>query len=448
MNWLKRTFSEIRNYPSAMVGLAIIFGLIGISIFTMIAIPYNEAVYMWRGGEEVWYNSPKTAAPVWVNWFRNEKLPETVVLNSADEEIVKTYEKAGEESTDIMFSFKFDYQADEFPDEISLIFKSDFEEKFSHISLTWVTPDGREIRFSSLSLEKSHQTYRVSQDERLQRKLKGEAPQVALFADPNSEEQVPLKGNYELQITGLVFEEGVDVDAELVMFGRVSGWAGTDHRRRDLSIALLWGTPIALSFGLIAAVGTTITTMIIAAIGVWMGGWVDELIQRITEVNLILPVLPILIMVGTFYSRSIWMMLGVIIALNIFSGGIKTYRAMFLQVKASSYIEAAQAYGAGHTRIIFSYLIPRIIPLLIPQFVTLIPAFVFLEASLAVLGLGDPILPTWGKIINEANTNGALYVGQYYWVLQPSVLLMMTGLAFATIGYSLDRIFNPRLRGL
>jgi peptide/nickel transport system permease protein len=141
-------------------------------------------------------------------------------------------------------------------------------------------------------------------------------------------------------------------------------------------------------------------------------------------------------------------MLGVIIALNIFSGGIKTYRAMFLQVKASSYIEAAQAYGAGNARIIFNYLIPRIIPLLIPQFVTLIPAFVFLEASLAVLGLGDPILPTWGKIINEANTNGALHVGQYYWVLQPSILLMVTGLAFATIGYSLDRIFNPRLRGL
>jgi peptide/nickel transport system permease protein len=152
--------------------------------------------------------------------------------------------------------------------------------------------------------------------------------------------------------------------------------------------------------------------------------------------------------VGTFYSRSLWIMLGVIIILNIFSGGIKTYRAMFLQVKSSSYIEAAQAYGAGNSRIIFNYLIPRIIPLLIPQFVTLIPSFVFLEAALAVLGLGDPILPTWGKIINEANTNGALHVGQYYWVLQPSVLLMATGLAFAAIGYSLDRIFNPRLRGL
>jgi len=292
--------------------------------------------------------------------------------------------------------------------------------------------------------------YRVSQDDKLMRRLRSDYPQVALFTDPESSEEdpVPLKGVYELKVKAIVFEENADVDAEFVMYGRVSGWAGTDHRRRDLTIALLWGTPIALAFGLLAAVGTTVTTMIIAAIGVWFGGWIDEMIQRITEVNLILPVLPILIMVGTFYSRSLWLILGVIILLSIFGGGIKTYRAIFLQVKESPYIEAAQAYGAGNTRIVFSYLIPRIIPLLLPQFVTLVPAFVFYEAALAVLGLGDPILPTWGKVINDANVNGALHVGHYYWVLEPSFLLMLTGLAFAMVGYSLDRVFNPRLRGL
>jgi ABC-type microcin C transport system permease subunit YejE len=66
---------------------------------------------------------------------------------------------------------------------------------------------------------------------------------------------------------------------------------------------------IALAFGLLAALGTTVTTMIISAVGVWFGGWVDELIQRITEVNLVLPFLSILVMVGTFYSKSIWLML-------------------------------------------------------------------------------------------------------------------------------------------
>jgi peptide/nickel transport system permease protein len=141
-------------------------------------------------------------------------------------------------------------------------------------------------------------------------------------------------------------------------------------------------------------------------------------------------------------------MLGLIILLSIFGAGIKTYRAVFLQVKEAPYIEAARAYGANNRQIIFSYLVPRIIPLMIPQLVVLVPTFVFLEASLAVLGLGDPTLPTWGKVINEARTNGALYQGLYYWMLQPAFLLMLTGLAFALVGFSLDRIFNPRLRGL
>jgi peptide/nickel transport system permease protein len=91
-------------------------------------------------------------------------------------------------------------------------------------------------------------------------------------------------------------------------------------------------------------------------------------------------------------------------------------------------------------------MIPRILPVLIPTFVTLIPTFVFLEASLALLGLGDPVLPTWGKILNDAQGQSALYHGYYYWVVAPAILLMLTGLGFAMLGFALDRIFNPRLR--
>jgi len=231
-----------------------------------------------------------------------------------------------------------------------------------------------------------------------------------------------------------------------VVYGQVHGLAGTDHRRRDLMIALLWGTPIALSFGFLAAVGSTMTTFTISAIGSWFGGWLDALIQRLTEINSVLPTLPILILVGTFYTRNIWVILGIVIALGIFSLGIKTYRSMFLQVKEMAYIEAAHAYGASNLRIVFQYMMPKIAPVLIPTFVTLIPAFVFLEASLSVLGLGDPVLPTWGKILNDAYTNGALYKGYYYWVLEPAVFLMLAGLGFSTVGFALDRIFNPRLR--
>ena len=443
-----RTIKGLGQYPSAIAGALVIALLILLAVYTLIAIPYDEAIRLWRGGEDVWYDSPKNAQPTWSNLFRRDKMPATIVIDSAEDELEKRFEVVDAEKnmTNIKFDFTFDYPYDGFPREMTLFFESEHAEKSPYVSLTWLTPDGREIRVGDFTISASG-TYRLTQDDKLQRRLDGMLPHVGLFADPNNPE-VALRGTYTLQVVALVFEDDTSVDAEMVIYGQVHGLAGTDHLRRDLMVALLWGTPIALAFGLLAAVGTTITTMSIAAIGTWFGGWVDEAIQRVTEVNLILPLLPILIMVGTFYSKSIWVMLGCIIVLSIFGAGIKTYRAVFLQVKESPYIEAARAYGAGGGRIIFRYLVPRIVPLLVPQLVTLVPFFVFIEASLAVLGLGDPTLPTWGKVINEAYYGGALYQGLYYWVLEPAMLLMLTGLAFALVGFSLDRVFNPRLRGV
>ena len=446
MNALKNAFREIKRYPSALFGLVIIILLLITGVIVVIKIPYQEAIRLWRGGEGVWYQNPKTAPPAWTNWFTKDDLPPSYFLNLDDERVTKEVE-AFDGTGDINYVMTFDYNYDAFPKELALFLTSDFEEKNPFVDIYWYQPDGTEIRVASVGLQKS-QTFFFSQDTKLRRRLGDVAPEIGLFAIPDSDPPQVMKGTYEMRLEGISFEESSDYAAEFVIYGQVHGVAGTDHLRRDLSVALLWGIPIALVFGLIAAVGTSILTMIIAAVGVWYGGWVDELIQRITEVNLVLPFLSILVMVGTFYSKSLWVILGVTVLLSIFGGGIKTYRANFMQIKESMYIEAAQAYGAKDIRIVFLYLIPRIVPLLIPGLVSSIPSYVFLEATLAVLGLGDPVLPTWGKIINDAQMNGALYNGMYYWIIQPAVLLMFTGLAFAVLGFSLDRIFNPRLRGL
>lgn len=447
MKNLARTFRELLRYPSAIIGLSIILVFLIISAYAVISIPYNQAIRLWRGGEDIWYKNPKYAPPVWVNWFRTKKLSQSFVLSTMDGTAKKVVTQGKGYSTANM-TFDFNYNYDTFPQELALYFTSTFTKKQPSVSITWVTPAGKEIQVANFSVSQN-ETYRISQDTKLARKLNGMDPQDGLFVqDPFATNPQPVPGKYELKISGLMFEPNNTLDAEFVLYGQVSGWAGTDQNRRDIGIALLWGTPIALAFGLLAALGTTVFTMVIAAFGVWFGGWIDELIQRITEVNLVLPFLPIMIMIGTFYSRSIWTILGAAILLSIFGSAIKTYRATFLQIKESAYIEAARSYGAGSVRIVFLYLVPRMIPLLIPGLVGAIPAFVFLEAGLAVLGLGDPILPTWGKVINDAQANGALYKGLYYWVLEPSALLMIAGLAFAFLGFSLDRIFNPRLRGM
>jgi peptide/nickel transport system permease protein len=443
MNNLKASFQKILMYPSAIVGVVAILILVAVSIYTMITIPYPEAIRLWRGGEDVWYQNPKFAQPAWVNWFSSKKYSESFAVSSADGEFSKVAAPGKDGATTYEMVHEFDFNYDMFPQDMILYLKSSFEVKQPFVSIELITPDERTIRIASFVITDKY-TYRFSQDEKLRIKLRTEEIIPALFSNPETGEI--LKGKYKLIVTGTTFEPESTMDAEFVFHGQVFGLAGTDHARRDLTLPLLWGAPVALAFGLMAAIGTTVLTMIIAAVGTWYSGWVDELIQRITEINLVLPFFALLIMIGTFYSRSIWVILTATILLSIFTGAILGYRAIFLQVKESMYIEAARAYGASNWRIIFRYLIPRMIPLLIPSLVQAVPAFVFLEASLAVIGLGDPVLPTWGKIIQDAQSNGALYKGYYYWILEPAFFLMLTGLAFAVLGFALDRIFNPRLR--
>lgn len=445
---MKATFSnafrQMRRYPSAVAGSIIILFLVFMAIYAMVTIPYSEALRLWRGADNVWMQSPRNARPTWFNYFYKEKQPLTIVQSTTDDPDAKIMVDLGGGVATSDFIFEFDYQYDGFPSELAVFLTAEFTAARPNVVLNWITPDGREIPLGELTV-RANETYSVSQDSRVTRRLGGVQPERGLFADPANPDK-PLKGTYQLVGEGLVFEEGSSIDATLVVYGKLHGLAGTDHRRRDITVALLWGTPVALAFGLVAAVGSSIMTMFLGATAVWFGGWVDWLIRRVNEIVMILPLLPILIMVGLFYSRSIWVMLSVVILLGIFGSGILSYRSMFIQVKQSGYIDAARAYGAGSGRIIIRYMIPKIIPTLIPGFVTQVPSFVFLEATLALLGLGDPVLPTWGKLLNDAQTHGALFNGYFYWVLEPAFLLMLAGLGFAMLGFALDRIFNPRLR--
>lgn len=437
--WMR--VNELRRYPSAVAGFLIIGALILMAVYAVIRIPYSEAIRLWQAGEVIWLENPRYAAPRWINWFGANQ-PETIVLTA--DKIQKEVESLGGGTRRETSYFSFDFLYDNFPSELTMFFTASYTTTPPQVNIFWRTPDGREILIGSRTVKASDR-YIISGDPTLQRRL-GRSPEEGLFANPQVPDK-PLKGRYTLTLVAYLFEEGAKIEPRLVVYGRVHGWAGTDHLRRDLSVGLLWGAPCAMVFGLAAAVGISLAHFIISAIGAWFGGVVDVIIDRLTELRMILPLLPILIMVGVLWSRSIWILLAVLIGFSLI-GGFKTYRAMFLQAREAPYIEAARAYGATNLRIIFRYLIPRMIPVLIPSFVLAIPSYVFLEATLSILGLGDPLLPTWGKVIFDAHSQGALYKGLYYWILEPAALLMLTGFGFSMLGFTLDRIFNPRLRAL
>ena len=439
-----QTIRALREYPSAIVGLVIIIGLMGVSIYTVIAIPYSEAISLWRGDGRVWDRNPRGALPIWVNYFRRADLPRTLSYDSTDRNSGKQIMQLEGDLTDAIMPFTFDYPYDGYPQEIVVDLAADYDQRGPHVSMTWIRPDGSEQELTGFR-PTSNDTYYVGRDERLKRRLDSDKPLEALFHSPDGQETEAVRGRYTLRINALQFEPDTNVDAKVTIIGQVYGLAGTDFQRRDLMIALLWGTPVALAFGLIAAFATSFGGMLFAALGAWYGGPIDRSVQFLTEVNLILPFFPVSLMVFIMYSKSIVTILAVTVALTLFGSAVKSYRATFLQVRTAPYIEAARAYGASDWRIVTRYMIPRIVTFLVPRLIILVPSYVFLEATLAFLGVTDPLLPTWGKLVVAALSHG-VQTGAVHIVLAPLGVLFLTGFAFAMVGLALEKVFEPRMR--
>lgn len=440
---IRRMVREMIRYPTVIISLVIILVMVVASIYTLIALPFEKTVSLWRSEGNVWEYYPKQVPPTWTNFFRIDKLPITQILNlQAGASQVFPEGSNGMNYITTLFDFEFPYASP--PQEISIIFHPEYIEKRPFLSVTWLTPDGRSIDLGNFSTQNPNQKFFFSLDERLARKIQSTDPLTKLFQDPVSQKVV--QGSYQLRVDAIFFEESFSMNPELVIYGKVHGLAGTDNQRRDLMIPLLWGMPIALALGVVGAVGGSLFTLWLAAVGSWFGGLIDRIIQGLTEVNMVLPAFPLIVFVYITYSKSIWVILSLALILNIGGSAIKNYRAAFLQVREEGYIESPQVYGASDWRMIFVYLIPRLLPVMVPQLVGLIPGIFFLEATLAYLNISDPVLPTWGKLLQEALYGGALN-GSYYWVVEPLALLLICGLAFALLGFALDRILNPRLRG-
>lgn len=456
---IKKIFVIIWRYPSAIIGLIILLLLICGSLYAVIGLPFVEIGSEW--GRNILTGKPtipKLAKPAWTNLFRSQDYLSTLIMDS---------EKGGNISRtefidtngfkQIELHYDIDYPYADFPSDMTLYFKGVYNLRKPFVTMTWITPDGREFPLSGMAIGKGnyydfseHINVRriISTNEHLEKWFNLTRVDTTpnfhiLFADPGSDTPQVVNGTYQLIINGLTFEEANDIQGELVLLGHVYGLAGTDNSRRDLVVPLFWGMPIALVIGLTGSLTTTLLSMAFAATGVWFGGWVDDLIQRITDINLILPFMAIGVLAVAYLGINIWVILIIMVFLNIFGSPLKNFRSALLQIKEAPYIESARAYGAGNIRIIIKYMIPKIIPVLIPQLVILIPSFVFLEATLGIFNIRTD-LPTWGTMIYQGLTAGALF-GSRYWVLEPIFLLLITGIAFVLLGTALEKILNPRL---
>ena len=258
----------------------------------------------------------------------------------------------------------------------------------------------------------------------------------------------PLRGKYVLYIKFLIkVPEGYPKPVFKIEKAKalgVYGLLGTDLQGRDLWPAFVYGVRWALIIGLVVSVISTFIGVMYGVISGYLGGWTDVIMTRVAQVIYSLPVLPLLIILAYFFGQNIWNIVWILIAFG-WVGLVFTVRSMVLQIKENLYVEAARAIGASSWRIIFKHVFPQILPYMFASMALSVPGAILSEAGLSFLGLGDPNVVTWGKILHDAQAGNAVLNGAWWWVIPPGLGIAVVGMTFVFIGYALDRILNPRL---
>jgi peptide/nickel transport system permease protein len=455
------------------LGAALLLVLGALSVWVVATYPLDYGPRRWND-PQAWADEPKAAPPAWTNLFGGRRRAEHRSLTATTP---ATVEQAGPAEVRT-YQLPFTYTEDEPPTFLSFSMADvSYWSRPPSFAVVLVRPDRQEVPLLRDVIRGPRETETapyLRHDETPLRVLLSAEPEVAeaaasmlgeaygvevsaadlrdrveaaLFGAPDaSGELAPLHGDYRVDVRVAVADPR-DVVGRVgaVVGGAVFGLLGTDTLGRDLAEGLLFGLPVALVIGLAAAVVSTAIGTGLGLLSGYRGGRTDLVIQRTADIVNNVPLLPLLIFMVFVLGAQLPMILLLLVAFS-WPGMTILVRSMVLGLGSSQEVEAARAMGASTRHIIGRHIFPHTAPFVFTQLIFFVPAVILAEAGLSFLGLGDPSLPTWGQILEHAFRTGAVFLGYWWWVVSPGLLIVITAVTFMLLALGMEPVVNPRLR--
>jgi peptide/nickel transport system permease protein len=232
---------------------------------------------------------------------------------------------------------------------------------------------------------------------------------------------------------------------ELVRPPSAQHWFGTTHLGQDILSQILVGTRGVMVVGLTAGVVATVLSVVVGVTAGYLGGGWDDSLSALSNVFLVIPALPLIIIVASTINAGS-LIVALVIGLTSWSWGARVLRAQTLSLRRRDYVEAARATGESTWRLIFFEILPNLTAIIASGFVGTVIFAVTAEITLAFIGIGGISNWNWGEVLFWAQSQQALAQGAWWWFIPAGLAIALLGTALSLVNFGIDEFVSPRLR--
>ncbi len=223
-------------------------------------------------------------------------------------------------------------------------------------------------------------------------------------------------------------------------------WLGTTHVGQDVLSQILVGTRGVMIVGFIAGIGATLLSILVGVSAGFLGGVSDELLSSLSNIFLVIPALPLIIIVAGQLPDAGGLTVALILAATSWAWGARILRAQTLSLRRRDFVEAARANGESTWRIVWFETLPNLTAIMASSFVGTVTFAILMQTTLAFIGVTSISDWNWGTILFWAEQQQALSRGAWWWFVPAGLCIAMLGMALTLINFGIDEFVNPRLR--